>query len=95
MQTEAEAVINKKFRKSLRAHKERHKKDLKALFSMFGIPFNSDTLTAYFLGVLRAISFDSKAFIEARGLEWDELMNIAKKRRDEILVTVNDIEKDC
>jgi len=93
MQSETEAVINKKFRKSLRAHKERHKVDLKDLFSVFGISFNQDTLIAYFLGVLRAISFDSKAFIEIKGLRWDELMTIAKEKKDEILKTVEGIER--
>ena len=55
MQKETEDVIKKKFKNSLKAHKQRHKADLKNLFDEFGIPFNSDTLTAYFLGVLRAI----------------------------------------
>ena len=92
MQSETEAVINKKFRKALVAHKNRHREDLKNLFNAFGISFNRDTLVSYFLGVLRAISFDSKAFIEIRGLEWNELMRIAKEKRDEILATVRDIE---
>lgn len=92
MQSETEAVINKKFRKSLEAHKKKHKEDLKNLFNVFGISFNRDTLVAYFLGVLRAISFDSKAFIEIGGLKWDELMTIAEKKRDEILATARDIE---
>jgi len=95
MQSETKAVINKKFKKALEAHKKRHKEDLKDLFNVFGITFNRDTLIAYFLGILRAISFDSKAFIESRGLEWDELVTIAKEKKDKILSTARDIEKDC
>jgi hypothetical protein len=94
MQVETKKVIEKKFRGALNAHKERHKEGLKELFEKFGIPLNSDTLTAYFLGVLRAISFDSVAFIEIRGIRWDELKEIAQEMKDEILSTANEIEKD-
>jgi len=68
MQFETEAVINKKFRKALEAHKKRHKENLKSLFNAFKIPFNQDTLIAYFLGILRAISYDSKALLRVEDL---------------------------
>jgi len=93
MRDETKKVIEEKFKRSLKAHKER-KEDLKELFEKFGVSLNSDTLTAYFLGVLRAISFDSVAFIENRGLTWNELREIEQKMRNEILDTANEIEKE-
>lgn len=87
MQHESEKVIEKKFRRSLKAHRERHKENLKELFSNFGIPYSHDTLTAYFLGVLRAISFDTVAFVEVRGMGWVEFNKIAQKMKNDILST--------
>jgi len=58
--SETIAVIELKFGRSLEAHEELKDK-LKGLFDELGIPFKSDTVLAYLLGVLRAISYASRA----------------------------------
>lgn len=86
MKSETEEVIKKKFERSLKAHRRRRRKeDLKNLFNDFEIPFNQNTAVAYFLGILRAIAYDSKAFIEGRGLKWVEFSDTAGRIKDEIL----------
>jgi len=84
VKSETEEVIKKKFERSLKAHR-RCKEDLKNLFNDFEIPFNQNTAVAYFLGILRAIAYDSKAFIEGRGLKWVEFSDTAGRTKDEIL----------
>ncbi len=94
MRPETENIIKEKFRRSLSAHKDRHKENLKNLFEIFEISFNLDTLIAYFMGVLRAISFDSVAFIEAKGLKWSELEKLEKELKDEIINVAKEILSD-
>jgi len=93
MRDETRRTIKGKFRRSLEAHKERIS-DLEMLFEEFGVPLNSKTLRAYFLGILRAISFDSVAFIEVRGMRWNEFEEIAQEMRNEIQETANEIERE-
>jgi len=64
------------------------------ILSKVSFRFDSDTLAAYLLGIFRAISFDCVAFIEVRGVTWNELKKIGEEMRNEILNTANRIEKD-
>jgi len=50
--------------------------------------FNPDTIIAYFLGVLRVISYGSKVFIEGRGLLWKRLMGISSEILNEVRDTI-------
>jgi len=90
LRPETMAVIELKFERSLEAHKK-HRDELKELFDKLGIPFKSDAVVAYFLGVLRAISYDSKGFVEGGGLEWEEFKEIANVMIGKILSTAEKI----
>jgi len=86
------AVIESKFRRSLKAHEEDHGKDLKDLFKRLGIPVNDGTIVAYLLGVLRAIAYDSKVFVQSEGLRWkEEFEKIADAMIGDIMRTARSI----
>ena len=54
-----------KFRKALERHKEK-KDELKVVFERYGIEMSKQTLETFFIATLRAITFDTVAYIEAR-----------------------------
>ncbi len=87
-------VIELKFNWSLKAHKKDHKSDLKELFNRYGIPFNTNTVTAYLIGVLRAISYDSKIFVQSVTLRWKEFEKIVDISINKIFEVANDIAKE-
>ncbi len=102
MRKETKEIIRIKFEKSLNTHVK--KKDLlKEVFERFGIHLEKvaereKILTAYFIGILRAICYDTKAFIEAKPTRWnekqDEYKDIEEEEKERILETVEKILKN-
>jgi len=84
-------VIKSKFIRSVEAHRTRHCKNLKSLFSKHEISVNRETIVAYFLGVLRAIAYDSKSFIQSEGLEWSEFEELVESFIGEAMKIADDI----
>jgi len=87
-------VVKSKFVRSVEAHRTRHCKNLKSLFSKHGISVNRETIVAYFLGMLRAIAYDSKSFIQGEGLEWSEFEELVESFIDEAVKVVDDIVRN-
>jgi len=99
MRKETKEIIRTKFEKSLDTH-VRKKDLLKKVFERFGIHIEKvaekeKILTAYFIGILRAICYDTKAFIEAKPALWnkkqDEYKDIEEEEKERILETVRKI----
>jgi len=67
---------------------------LKDLLNKHGISANRETLVAYLLGVLRAIAYDSKTFVQSEGLEWDEFEELVDRMINEVMKAADDIAKD-
>jgi len=87
-------VIKHKFRGSLEVHRAKHGSRLKDLLNKYGISTNREAVVAYLLGVLRAIAYDSKTFVQSEGLEWDEFEELVDRVIDEVMKTADDIAKD-
>jgi len=77
------------------AHRTKHCEDLKDLLSKHGIPVNREVVAAYLLGVLRAIAYDSKSFIQGEELEWDEFDDLVNKLIDRVIKASDDIIGKC
>jgi len=92
---ETEEVIKSKFERSVEAHRTKHCKDLKNLLSEHGIPVNREVVAAYLLGVLRAVAYNSKSFIQSAGLEWDEFKDLVNKLIDGVMKASDDIIGKC
>jgi len=88
-------VIKSKFERSVEAHRTKHCEDLKNLLSKHGIPVNREVVAAYLLGVLRAIAYDSKSFIQGEGLEWGEFEDLVSKLIGRVMKAADDITGKC